>query len=86
MKKQILTLILGILIGAIITTGIFLCLKGNDLGNGTRGEKMNREDFPAPMDGNNVDENGEIIRNKRNTGNSTETETTPTTENTTSNS
>ena len=29
MKKQILTLIIGILIGAIITTGVFLILKGN---------------------------------------------------------
>ena len=30
MKKQILTLIIGILIGAIITTGVFLVLKKND--------------------------------------------------------
>ena len=30
MKKQILTLIIGILIGAIITTGVFLVLKNND--------------------------------------------------------
>ncbi len=29
MKKEILMLIIGILIGAIITTGIFLVLKGN---------------------------------------------------------
>lgn len=29
MKKQILTLIIGILIGAIITTGVFLIIKSN---------------------------------------------------------
>ena len=30
MKKQILMLIIGILIGAILTTGIFLVLKNNN--------------------------------------------------------
>ena len=29
-KKEVLTLIIGILIGAIITTGVFLVLKSND--------------------------------------------------------
>ena len=33
MKNQILTLIIGILIGAIITTGIFLFLKSKDKNN-----------------------------------------------------
>ena len=38
MKKQILTLIIGILIGAIITTAVFLILKGNTNNRGNRGE------------------------------------------------
>ena len=33
MKKQILTLIIGILIGAIITTGVFLMIKSNEKNN-----------------------------------------------------
>lgn len=44
MKKHILTLIIGILIGAIITTAIFLILKGN-----TRNQ-INIENMPS-MDG-----------------------------------
>lgn len=39
MKKQILTLIIGILIGAIITTGVFLIFKGNGKGTSSRGER-----------------------------------------------
>lgn len=30
MKKQILTLIIGMLIGSIITTGVFLIIKNNE--------------------------------------------------------
>ena len=48
MKNQILTLIIGILIGAIITTAVFLVLKGN---TGSQGNRMNREEMPS-MDGN----------------------------------
>ena len=44
MKKQILTLIIGILIGTIITTAVFLVLKGNT------GNRMNRGNMPS-MDG-----------------------------------
>ena len=33
MKKQILTLIIGMLIGSIITTGVFLVLKNNERSN-----------------------------------------------------
>lgn len=48
MKKEILTLIIGILIGAIIATGVFLALKGNTNGNmGNMGE-------PPAMDGNSI--------------------------------
>ena len=47
MKNQILTLIIGILIGAIITTAVFLVLKGN---TGSQGNRMNRGEMPA-MDG-----------------------------------
>ena len=57
MKKQILTLIIGILIGAIITTGVFLVLKGNTKGPGNG---MNRENFPE-MNGEDFPEmNGEF--------------------------
>ena len=44
MKKQILTLIIGILIGAIITTAIFLILKGN---TGSQANRMNRGEMPS---------------------------------------
>lgn len=47
MKNQILTLIIGILIGAIITTAVFLILKGN---TGSQENRMNREEIPS-MDG-----------------------------------
>ena len=47
MKNQILTLIIGILIGAIITTAVFLVLKGN---TGSQGNRMNRGEMPS-MDG-----------------------------------
>lgn len=33
MRKQILTLIIGILIGSIITTGVFLVIKKNEKNN-----------------------------------------------------
>lgn len=48
MKKQILTLIIGILIGAIITTAVFLALKGNA---GSKVNGMDRGEMPS-MDGN----------------------------------
>ena len=55
MKKQILTLIIGILIGAIITTAVFLVLKGN---TGNKGNRMNRGNMPS-LDGSFIDiENG----------------------------
>ena len=47
MKNQILTLIIGILIGAIITTAVFLILKEN---TGNQGNIMNRGEMPS-MDG-----------------------------------
>ena len=47
MKNQILTLIIGILIGAIITTAVFLVLKEN---TGSQGNRMNRGEMPS-MDG-----------------------------------
>ena len=40
MKKQILTLIIGILIGAIITTAVFLILKGNTNNRGNIEEML----------------------------------------------
>ena len=47
MKNQILTLIIGILIGAIITTAVFLVLKGK---TSSQGSRMNRGEMPS-MDG-----------------------------------
>ncbi len=38
MKSQMLTLIIGILIGAIIATGVFLVLKNSDSSNDTMEE------------------------------------------------
>lgn len=50
MKKEILMLIIGILIGAIIATGVFLVLKGDSNG---RGDRMNMDGGEMPvMDGN----------------------------------
>lgn len=54
MKKQILMLIIGILIGAIITTGVFLVLKGNTQGQEGRMNRGDRMEIgePPSMDGN----------------------------------
>lgn len=49
MKKEILMLIIGILIGAIIATGVFLVLKGN----------MNNE-VPGDMGRGNFQKDGEM--------------------------
>lgn len=43
MKKQILMLVIGILIGAIITTGVFLIIKANEKNDVPNG--MGRGDF-----------------------------------------
>ncbi len=54
MKKQILTLIIGILIGAIIATAVFMVLKNDQEDNMRRGDMGE----PPQMDGNMVmDEN-----------------------------
>lgn len=58
MKKEILMLIVGILIGAIIATGVFLVLKGNT--NKGIPEGMGRGDFQSDgaipdMNGNTTD-------------------------------
>lgn len=55
MKKEILMLIIGILIGAIIATGIFLVLQNsNSQGNmdTQRGSMGEMGDAPDAMDGN----------------------------------
>ena len=43
MKKQILTLIIGILIGGIIMAAVFLIFKGN---TGSQGSRVNRGEMP----------------------------------------
>lgn len=55
MKNQILTLVIGILIGACIATGVFLVLKDNDKNN-----------FPS-MDGKmpQISENGSEMKRSR---------------------
>lgn len=55
MKKQILTLIIGILIGAIITTAVFLIIKGN---TGGQGNKMDRGEMPSMDESSQNGENG----------------------------
>lgn len=55
MKKEISMLIIGILIGAIISTGVFLVLKGND---GKQMDRMDRGEPPTSMDGNMIDNEG----------------------------
>lgn len=83
MKKQILTLLTGILIGAIITTGVFLVLKGNTQSQNGR---MNRENGmemgePPSMDGNTINgEKGNSRPNNKETQNTTNSENTNTTD------
>lgn len=60
MKKEISMLIIGILIGSIISTGVFLVLKGNDSGN-----RMNMGE-PPTMDGNSIDGGRESLRTQEN--------------------
>lgn len=54
MKKEILTLIIGILIGAIIATGIFLVLQNNSNNNMDRGGMMDSQEMRGRPDGDNV--------------------------------
>ncbi len=59
MKDKLLYLILGILIGAVITSGVFLVFSKNsrpDM-NGQRPNMEQREDMKRPEDGNFVPEN-----------------------------
>ena len=53
MKKEILTLIIGVLIGAVLTTGVFLILKGKDSKGKDGMPKGDRPDFS--MDVNSID-------------------------------
>ena len=73
MKKEILMFIIGILVGAIITAGVFLVLKGK-----TNNPKVDFQDRPS-MDGNFVD--GGQRPEKRQNQNTTNTDTTTTTSN-----
>ena len=72
MKKEISMLIIGVLIGAIITTGVFLILKGNDK---NKTGKPNGERPTASMDGNAIEERGKM-KGKQNGENKTEQKTT----------
>lgn len=72
MKKEISMLIIGVLIGAIITTGVFLILKGNDK---TKTGKANGERPTTSMDGNTIEERGKM-KGKQNGENKTEQKTT----------
>lgn len=78
MKKQILTLVIGILIGAIITTGVFLILKGN---TGAKGDRMNMGE-PPTMDGNSIGGPGGPRENSQQGGNGNTTTDSSTTDNT----
>lgn len=78
MKKQILMLIIGILIGAIVTTGVFLLLKGNtqkQRGKMDRGDRMEMRE-PSSMDGNEIDGRSRGLKsNKRDNGSSSNADT-----------
>lgn len=63
MKEKILYLILGILIGAVITAGCFLVFQKNSRPE-MKGERPNFEDMDFPEDGN--FEKGNHMRNGRN--------------------
>lgn len=65
MKKQILTLIIGILIGAIITTAVFLVIKSN-----TSSQMPNFGDRPEMSESDRQNRGG----NSRNNANTTESE------------
>lgn len=52
MKKEILTLIIGILIGAILATGIFLVLQNNSGNSGRMEERNGQGQMGDPPDGN----------------------------------
>lgn len=76
MKKQILVFIIGVLVGAIITTGVFLVLKGNQKGNrmeGKMGEppimdgNMTREGRPSSKSGENNTNNNQVEENNNET-------------------
>ena len=75
MKKQILTLVIGALIGAIITTGVFLVIRGNESTGSSR--KGNRQNLPTTsIDGNATDGSNGKTRKRRSTENTTDTNAT----------
>lgn len=85
MKKQILMLIIGILIGAIITTGVFLVLKGDigeQEGRMNGGERMEMNGELPSMDGETPgrgkegikSENSESTQNTQDTTNTSESD------------
>lgn len=81
MKKEILMLIIGILIGAIIATGVFLVLKGNT--NNGMPEGMGRGDFQNDGEMPNMDDNTtsrQNMKQDRNTTTNTSTDSTNTSE------
>lgn len=72
MKKQILMLIIGILIGAVISTGVFLVLKRDDE---KQMNKMDRGERPTTMDGNFIN-NGDKMRGRPDDNNDEKQDTT----------
>lgn len=79
MKKQILTLVIGILIGAIVTTGVFLVLKGNSSSQSNKGNMRERPsmDGDAMVEGEGTRGNKKYKTNE-NTNSIESTETTET--------
>lgn len=70
MKKEILTLIAGILIGAIIATGVFLVLQSNSSTGAEGGGDMSQMSGEAPDD---IGERGEMPDNTTETEDSSNT-------------
>lgn len=73
MKKQILMLVIGILIGAIIATGVFLVLKED---SGKQMDKSDRRQPPTSADGNFVDDGRGRWNRKNDDNNDVKQETT----------
>ena len=74
MKKEILMLIIGILIGAIIATGVFLVLQSNSSSENAGGD-MSQMSGEAP-DMENGGERGEIPSDSNTTNDTTDDSTT----------
>ena len=59
MKKQIITFIIGALVGAIITTGVFLIIKGNSKDSNQGPQNWQMKEFNGERPDNNAKGKGQ---------------------------